>query len=52
VERFAKATGDYSRLAQTDLKVIALEYDLQKEIGGLDSINLVPLLDVGSVMKR
>lgn len=34
-------------MAQTDLLVMALTYDLQKEIGGLKDINVVPLLDVG-----
>lgn len=47
VEKFAKATGEFPRLAQTDLLVMALTYDLQKEIGGLKDINVVPLLDVG-----
>lgn len=46
VESFAKATGDFSRLAQTDLLVMALTYDLQKEIGGLKDVNVAPLLDV------
>ena len=46
VGRFAKATGDFSRLSQTDLLLIALTYDLQKEIAGPDSVNVVPLMDV------
>ena len=33
-------------MAQTDLLVMALTYDLQKEIGGLKDINVVPLMDV------
>ena len=46
VSKFAKATGDFSRLAQTDLLLIALVYDLQKEISGLDRINIAPLINV------
>lgn len=30
---------------------MALTYDLQKEIGGLKDINVVPLLDVGLVFR-
>ena len=46
VEKFAKSTGDFSRLAQTDLLIIALTYDLQKEVGGVDSVNINCLFDV------
>ncbi|KAK8825088.1 RNA-binding protein NOB1 [Blastocystis sp. ATCC 50177/Nand II] len=50
IEKFAKATGEFPRLAQTDLLVMALTYDLQKEIGGLKDINVVPLLDRKRIM--
>ena len=46
VEKFAKSTGDFSRLAQTDLLIIALTYDLQKEVGGVDNVNINCLFDV------
>ena len=46
VEKFAKSTGDFTRLSQTDLLLIALEYDLQKEMCGIETINSTPLLDV------
>ena len=46
VEKFSKSTGDFTRLSQTDLLLIALEYDLQKEICGIETINSTPLLEV------
>lgn len=46
VSKFARATGDFTQLSQTDLLLIALVYDLQKEIGGIEEINLTPLIRV------
>lgn len=50
VSKFARATGDFTQLSQTDLLLIALVYDLQKEIGGVEDINLTPLVRVFNLM--
>lgn len=51
MEKFAKSTGDFSRLAQTDLLIIALTYDIQKEVGGVDGVNINPIFDVVIIIK-
>lgn len=42
VSNFAKDTGDYKSLSQTDMKVIALGVQLAKENGEFDKIKLEP----------
>ncbi|XP_023028956.1 RNA-binding protein NOB1 [Leptinotarsa decemlineata] len=44
VSEFAKKTGDYPSLSATDIKVMALTYQLEKEKVGTDHIRLVPLM--------
>lgn len=39
---FAKKTGDYKSLSLTDLKVIAVVYDLEKQHVGTDHIKTEP----------
>ncbi|KOX78028.1 RNA-binding protein NOB1 [Melipona quadrifasciata] len=42
VTEFAKKTGDYSSLSATDVKVIALTYQLEKEKIGIDHLRTEP----------
>jgi hypothetical protein len=42
VTRFSKLTGDFTRLSKTDLKVMALTYQLEKQFNGVDHLNLNP----------
>ena len=42
VSEFAKKTGDYRSLSLTDLKVIALVYDLEKENVGTEHLKSAP----------
>lgn len=42
VTDFAKKTGDYSSLSATDIKVMALTYQLEKELVGISHINEEP----------
>ncbi|XP_076659351.1 RNA-binding protein NOB1 [Halictus rubicundus] len=44
VTEFAKKTGDYTSLSATDIKVIALTYQLEKEKVGTDHLRTVPLV--------
>lgn len=39
---FAKKTGDYASLSATDIKVIALTYQLEKEKVGTDHLKSAP----------
>lgn len=43
VTEFSKKTGDYPSLSSTDIKVIALTYELHKQHIGVDSINTEPI---------
>lgn len=42
VTEFAKKTGDYASLSATDIKVIALTYQLEKEKIGTDHLRIKP----------
>lgn len=42
VTDFSKQTGDYSSLSATDIKVMALTYQLEKELVGVSHINTEP----------
>lgn len=42
VTEFAKKTGDYSSLSATDVKVIALTYQLEKEKIGINHLRTEP----------
>lgn len=42
VTEFAKKTGDYRSLSATDIKVMALTYQLEKEHVGIEHINTTP----------
>ena len=42
VKSFAKQTGDYGFLSVTDLKVLALTYDLEKQYNGVEHLNKEP----------
>lgn len=42
VTEFSKKTGDYPSLSATDIKVIALTYQLEKEKVGSDHLKLAP----------
>lgn len=42
VSEFAKKTGDYTSLSATDIKVMALTYQLEKEIVGKDHLKTEP----------
>lgn len=42
VSEFAKKTGDYTSLSATDIKVMALTYQLEKEIVGVDHLKTEP----------
>ncbi|KZC05070.1 RNA-binding protein NOB1 [Dufourea novaeangliae] len=44
VTEFAKKTGDYASLSATDIKVIALTYQLENEKVGTDHLRTVPLV--------
>lgn len=44
VTEFAKKTGDYTSLSATDVKVIALTYQLEKEKVGTDHLRDAPLV--------
>lgn len=44
VKEFAKQTGDYPSLSLTDLKVLALTYQLHKEIVGLEGVRTEPIV--------
>lgn len=44
VTEFSKKTGDYPSLSSTDIKVIALTYELHKQHVGADSINTEPIV--------
>ncbi|KAL1457921.1 hypothetical protein WDU94_008101 [Cyamophila willieti] len=43
VTEFSKKTGDYPSLSSTDIKVIALTYELHKQHIGADSIHTEPI---------
>eukprot|EP00960_Hanusia_phi_P031377 749264-Hanusia_phi.AAC.2 len=42
VSKFSKLTGDFNRLSNTDLKVMALTYQLEKEFYGTAHLNDAP----------
>lgn len=42
VTEFSKKTGDYSSLSTTDIKVIALTYQLEKELVGTEHLKQAP----------
>lgn len=42
VTEFAKKTGDYASLSATDIKVIALTYQLERENVGTDHLKTSP----------
>ncbi|CAD1473864.1 unnamed protein product, partial [Heterotrigona itama] len=44
VIEFAKKTGDYSSLSATDIKIIALTYQLEKEKIGIDHLRTEPIV--------
>ncbi|XP_076381073.1 RNA-binding protein NOB1 [Megalopta genalis] len=44
VTEFSKKTGDYTSLSATDIKVIALTYQLEKEKVGTDHLRTAPLV--------
>ena len=44
VTEFSKKTGDYASLSATDIKVIALTYQLEKEKVGLDHLKQEPVI--------
>lgn len=44
VIEFAKKTGDYLSLSSADIKVIALTYQLEKELVGISHLRLNPVL--------
>lgn len=43
VTEFAKKTGDYAALSLTDLKVIALTFELEKQENGIDHLKKEPV---------
>lgn len=43
VTEFAKKTGDYAALSLTDLKVIALTYEMEKQENGTDHLKKEPI---------
>uniref|UniRef100_R4FKW1 RNA-binding protein NOB1 n=1 Tax=Rhodnius prolixus TaxID=13249 RepID=R4FKW1_RHOPR len=49
VQLFAKKTGDYRFLSATDIKLIALTYQLEKEIVGTDHLRTEPIIACKSV---
>lgn len=46
VTEFSKKTGDYPSLSATDIKVIALTYQLEKEKVGTEHLKDIPSLPV------
>nr|XP_034833540.1 RNA-binding protein NOB1 [Maniola hyperantus] len=44
VSEFAKKTGDYTSLSATDIKVMALTYQLEKEIVGAGHLKTEPMI--------
>lgn len=44
VTEFAKKTGDYASLSSTDLKLIALTYQLETQFVGRDHIRTSPIV--------
>lgn len=44
VIEFAKKTGDYLSLSVADIKVIALTYQLQKKLAGIDELRTDPVM--------
>ena len=42
VKSFARQTGDYGFLSVTDLKVLALTYDLEKQYNGVEHLKKEP----------
>ena len=44
VSEFAKKTGDYATLSLTDLTVLALTYQMQKETAGIENLRTEPLV--------
>ncbi|KAJ8961217.1 hypothetical protein NQ318_008900 [Aromia moschata] len=44
ITEFAKKTGDYPSLSATDIKVMALTYQLEKEKNGTSHLRLEPLM--------
>ena len=43
VTKFSKLTGDFPKLSKTDLKVMALTYQLEKQFNGIDHLRTNPL---------
>lgn len=46
VTEFAKLTGDFRSLSATDMRVLALTYQLEKEHCGIDHIKTKPTKQV------
>lgn len=44
VTDFAKKTGDYLSLSATDIKVMALTYQLEKEHSGVENLRTEPII--------
>lgn len=44
VTEFAKKTGDYPSLSATDIKVMALTYQLEKELVGVEHLRTEPII--------
>lgn len=44
VTEFAKKTGDYISLSATDIKIIALTYQLEKEKVGINHLRTEPII--------
>lgn len=44
ITEFSKKTGDYPSLSATDIKVMALTYQMQKEKEGIDNLRTEPVL--------
>uniref|UniRef100_A0A224XNY1 RNA-binding protein NOB1 n=1 Tax=Panstrongylus lignarius TaxID=156445 RepID=A0A224XNY1_9HEMI len=44
VTKFAKKTGDYSFLSATDIKLLALTYQLEKELVGIGHLRTEPIV--------
>lgn len=49
VTEFTKKTGDYRSLSATDIRVLALTYQLEKRHVGVDHIRTVPDRKVGDL---
>lgn len=43
VTEFSKKTGDFSTLSSTDIKVVALTYDLEKQLVGISHLRKEPI---------